>query len=304
MKTFARAEGRVRQARARRRRASSLASSSRCWRRARASSRSPARSSAEHLDGAAQLGLPVVALERARDLLSARRARLLVCVGYRRVNRAREELTGRFSAAVTGSRRSRHPAAWVSLRRRARRRLRSSSRAPSSSPTHRSRPADPLERQPRRARLPHRRPSLPRARTRPSPATSPSATGASSARTRPSATASRSAPDCVVGAGALVEAGLAAPGTVLPRGRRRRPSAAPQLRLREPLTEALPRLRRASSSRPVAVPGLRCRAAARRRCARLRGGAGFRGRGVRPAPRSSCWPSSSRVASGSARATG
>jgi sugar O-acyltransferase (sialic acid O-acetyltransferase NeuD family) len=69
---------------------------------------------AEHLDAAAEIGLPVVDLNALADSLPPADHELLVCVGYRKVNKAREELTGRMLAAGYRLATLRHPAAWIS----------------------------------------------------------------------------------------------------------------------------------------------------------------------------------------------
>jgi len=69
---------------------------------------------AAHLEGAVLGDLPVVALERLESAFPAATHEVLVCVGYRRVNRGREELVR--SCAARGYRLATavHPSAWVS----------------------------------------------------------------------------------------------------------------------------------------------------------------------------------------------
>lgn len=69
---------------------------------------------AEYLDGAELAGLPVVAFEELEDSYPPDDHELLVCAGYRRVNRGREHLTK--AARERGYRLATlaHPAAWIS----------------------------------------------------------------------------------------------------------------------------------------------------------------------------------------------
>lgn len=69
---------------------------------------------AQNLEGAELGGLPVVALESIADSHPPGDHELLVCVGYRRVNRAREELTA--SVRADGYRLASlvHPGSWIS----------------------------------------------------------------------------------------------------------------------------------------------------------------------------------------------
>lgn len=69
---------------------------------------------AEHLEGAELGGLPVVALEDLAGSHPPEGHELLVCVGYRRVNRAREELTASVRARGYGLASLVHPESWIS----------------------------------------------------------------------------------------------------------------------------------------------------------------------------------------------
>ena len=70
--------------------------------------------SAEHFDRADGAGLPVVALEELAMAYPPEEHDVLVCVGYRRVNRAREELTASVHGGGHAVATLVHPAAWVS----------------------------------------------------------------------------------------------------------------------------------------------------------------------------------------------
>ncbi len=69
---------------------------------------------AAHLEGAVLGDLPVVALEELESAFPAATHEVLVCVGYRRVNRGREELVRSSSARGYRLATIVHPSAWVS----------------------------------------------------------------------------------------------------------------------------------------------------------------------------------------------
>ena len=94
--------------------ASSLGSSYRSWPTCPTSSPSPAPSTPCTLSAAAGIRLPLVDLDGLVDSHPPADHELLVCVGYRRVNRAREELTGRLLDSGHRLGTLRHPSAWIS----------------------------------------------------------------------------------------------------------------------------------------------------------------------------------------------